>query len=180
MLENQVVKKYESVEWVPAAFARRGQIYDTLRTGLYNTVKVKLFTPAQEKTLDTMRNSGRDDLAAKADELEDTAKEFWRKKKQQELDGADELMVRYYATAVAYARKYNVRNPAINRAISRLAYYTDIIGDANMQKYVTNTNDPVNKGAKLSYTPNMYVQTRPGLTTLPPPSGEAKPLPAAP
>ena len=28
MLENQVVKKYESVEWVPAAFARRGQIYD--------------------------------------------------------------------------------------------------------------------------------------------------------
>lgn len=180
MLESQVVKKYESVEWVPAAFARRGQIYDTLRTGLYNTVKVKLFTPAQEKTLDTMRNSGRDDLAAKADELEDTAKEFWRKKKQQELDGADELMVRYYATAVAYARKFNVRNNTINRAISRLAYYTDIIGDANMQKYVTNTNDPVNKGAKLSYTPNMYVQTRPGLTTLPPPSGEAKPLPAAP
>lgn len=180
MLENQVVKKYESVEWVPAAFARRGQIYDTLRTGLYNTVKVSLFTKQQEATLNTMRNSGRDDLMNKADELEDAAKEFWRKKKQQELDGADELMVRYYATAVAYARKFNVRNVAINRAISRLAYYTDIIGDAKMQQYVTNTNDPVNKGAKLTYTPNMYVQTRPGLTTLPPPSGEAKPLPAAP
>ena len=69
----------------------------------------------------------------------------------------------------------------ITKAIGRLAYYTDIIGDANMQKYVTNTPDPTTKGAtKLSYTPNMYVQTRPGLTTLPTAQGSATPLPASP
>jgi hypothetical protein len=90
-------------------------------------------------------------------------------------------MVRRYATAVAYARKYNVKNPAITKAIGRLAYYTDIIGDAKMQQYVTNAPDPTTKGAtKLTYSPNMYVQTRPGLTTLPAAQGDAKPLPAAP
>lgn len=180
-LENEVIKKYESLEWVPAAFARQGAIFDTLRSGLYNTVKVKLFSAEQERLLNTMRNSGRDDLMNKADELEDAAKDFWKQKKQQELDGADEIMVRRYATSVAYARKYNVKNPAITKAIGRLAYYTDIIGDAKMQQYVTNSPDPTTKGAsKLPYTSNMYVQTRPGLTVLPAAQGDSKPLPASP
>lgn len=180
-LETEVIKKYESLEWVPAAFARQGAIFDTLRTGLYNTVKVKLFDAQGEKLLNTMRNSGRDELMNKADELEDKAKDFWKAKKQQELDGADEIMVRRYATSVSYARKYNVKNPAITKALGRLAYYTDIIGDAKMQQYVSNTPDPTTKGAtKLTYSPNMYVQTRPGLTTLPAAQGDARPLPAAP
>jgi hypothetical protein len=144
---------------------------------------VKLFTPQQEKFLATMRSSGRDDLMNKADELEDAAKDFWRKKKQQELDGADQVMIKRYASAVALARKYNVRNAALSRAVSRLAYYTDIIsgGDAKMAEYVTSTPDPTNKGAtKLTYSPRQYVQTRPGLAALPPPQGNASPLPAAP
>ncbi|MBX3259990.1 MAG: tetratricopeptide repeat protein [Labilithrix sp.] len=180
-LENEVIKKYESLEWVPAAFARQGAIFDTLRSGLYNTVKVKLFDAQGEKVLNTMRNSGRDDLMNKADELEDKAKDFWRGKKQQELDAADEVMVRRYATSVSYARKYNVKNAAITKAIGRLAYYTDIIGDAKMQQFVTNAPDPTTKGAtKLTYAPNQYVQTRPGLTALPPAQGNSNPLPAAP
>jgi hypothetical protein len=177
---DELAKKYQSLEWVPAIRAREGRIYDTLRTGLYNTVKVKIMTTQQEKLLDTMRNSGRQDLMDKADQLEDAAKDFWRNKKQQELDGADQLMVRYYATAVAYAREYNVRNPEVQNAIGRLAYYTDIIGDAKLGGYVTSTNDPVKTGSKLTYSPRMYVQTRPGLASLPPPNGDAKPLPAAP
>ena len=138
-------------------------------------------TAAQAKLLDTMRNSGRDELMNKADALEDAVKDRWKLGKQKELDGADELMVRHYGTAVAYARKYNVKNTAITRAIGRLAYYTDIIGDAKMQQYVTNAPDPTNKtGGKLTYTPNMYVQTRPGLTSLPPAQGNAISLPVAP
>ncbi|HVJ88226.1 MAG TPA: tetratricopeptide repeat protein, partial [Labilithrix sp.] len=121
-LENEVIKKYESLEWVPAAFARQGAVFDTLRTGLYNTVKVKLFSSDQERVLNTMRNSGRDDLMEKADQLEDAAKDFWKQKKQQELDGADEIMIRRYATAVTYARKFNVKNPATSKAVGRLAY----------------------------------------------------------
>ena len=137
-------------------------------------------TPAQQKLLETMLNSGRDDLMNKANDLEDAVKDFWKQKKQQELDGADEIMVRRYATAVAYARKYNVKNAAVTRAIGRLAYYTDIIGDAKMAQYVSNTPDPTNPGSKLTYTTNMYVQTRPGLTTLPAAQGAATPLPASP
>ena len=191
-LENEIIKKYESLEWVPAAFARRGAIFDTLRSGLYFTTtaptgqapkagQVRVMTAAQAKLLDTMRNSGRDELMNKADALEDAVKDRWKLGKQKELDGADELMVRHYGTAVAYARKYNVKNTAITRAIGRLAYYTDIIGDAKMQQYVTNAPDPTNKtGGKLTYTPNMYVQTRPGLTSLPPAQGNAISLPVAP
>ena len=180
-LDEQVIKKYESVDWVPAAIARQGAIYDTLRTGLYNTVKVKLFTPQFEQALATMRNSGRDDLMNRADEIEDLAKDYWRKKKQQELDDADTLMVRRYATAVALGRRFNVKNQHVTRALARLAYFTDIIGDAKMAAAVTSTPDPTTKGAtKLSYTPNMYVQTRSGLTALPPASGAQTPLPAAP
>jgi hypothetical protein len=180
-LENEVIKKYESLEWVPAAFARQGAIFDTLRSGLYNTVKVKLFDAQGERLLNTMRNSGRDDLMNQADSLEDQAKDFWKAKKQQELDGADEIMIRRYATSVSYARKYNVKNPAITKAIGRLAYYTDIIGDAKMQQYVTNAPDPTTKGAtKLTYSQNQYVQTRPGLTALPAAQGDSKPLPASP
>ena len=190
--ENEVIKKYESLDWVPAAFARQGAIWDTLRSGLYNTTtytgpnpvptgKIRLLTTQQEKLLETMRNSGRDALMTKADETEDKVKDFWKQKKQQELDGADEIMVRRYATSVAYARKFNVKNPAVTRAVGRLAYYTDIIGDAKLAQYVGNTPDPTNKGSsKLNYTTNMYVQTRPGLTTLPAAQGGAAPIPASP
>jgi tetratricopeptide (TPR) repeat protein len=186
-LENEVIKKYESLEWVPAAFARQGAIFDTLRSGLYFTVqgkgpgKIALLTTQQERMLDTMRNSGRQDLMDKADQLEDAVKDFFKQKKQQELDGADEVMIRRYSTAVAYARKFNVKGPAITKAIGRLAYYTDIIGDAKMQQYVTSTPDPTTKGAsKLPYGSNQYVQTRPGLTSLPAAQGNSLPLPAAP
>ncbi|MBX3227225.1 MAG: tetratricopeptide repeat protein [Labilithrix sp.] len=191
-LEQEIIRKYESLDWVPAAFARQGAIFDTLRSGLYNTItytgpnpvpagKIRLMTLQQEKMLDTMRNSGRDDLMTKADELEDAVKDFWKQKKQQELDGADEIMIRRYATAVAYARRFNVKNAAVTKAVGRLAYYTDIIGDAKMAQYVGNTPDPTTKGAsKLTYTTNMYVQTRPGLTALPAAQGAQTSLPPAP
>ena len=50
-------------------------------------------------------------------------KDFWKQKKQQELDGADEIMIRRYSTSVAYSRKFNVKNSAVTRAVGRLAYY---------------------------------------------------------
>lgn len=182
---DAMIKKYESLEWVPTAIARQGAIYDTLRTGLYNMVlkNDELFTAQERTTIKQMRDSGRPELEELADKLEDGKTDFWRQKKQIELDGADQVMVKRYASAVAYARKYNVRNAQLSRAVSRLAYFTDVIngGDAKMAEYVTSTPDPTNKGAtKLPYAPRQYVQTRPGLAALPPPQGNASPLPAAP
>jgi hypothetical protein len=182
---DAMIKKYESLEWVPTAIARQGALYDTLRTGLYNMVlkNDELFTPQVKSMLKQMHDSGRPELDEKANAIEDGTQDFWRQKKQIELDGADQVMIKRYASAVAYARKYNIRNAQLSRAVSRLAYYTDVIsgGDAKMAEYVTSTPDPTNKGAtKLTYSPRQYVQTRPGLAALPPPEGKASPLPAAP
>ncbi len=179
---QHIIATYPSVEWVPAAIARQGALYDELRTGLYNAVPpaVTLFSKQQETLLKQMENSGRDDLADKADELRSAIRDGWRTKRDAELAAADEVMVRRYATAVSLARQYNVKNPAVTHAIARLAYFTDLLTDAKMGEYVTKTTDPNDKNRKLDYKPGQYVQSRPGLPLVPPPSGAAEPLPIAP
>jgi hypothetical protein len=179
---ERITKTYPSVEWVPAAIARRGALYDQLRTGLYNTVPpaLKFFTAKEEAFLKTLENSGRDDLADKADELKTAKREFWRSKKERELAGADEIMTKYYATSVAMARKYNVRNPQVQKAVGRLAYFTDIIGDAKLKEYVTKVTDPNDSSRKLDYKDGQYMQSRPGMLPAPPLNGNAQPLPAVP
>jgi tetratricopeptide (TPR) repeat protein len=181
---EHIVRTYQSLDWVPAAFARKGTVWDSLRTGLYNTVPpaLKYFTPQQDRQLKMLEDSGRDDLAAQADNIRSTVKEAWRAKKESELNGSDTLMVRYFAMSVAYARKYNIRNPYVANAINRLAYYTDIIGDAKMREYVTATLDPTDpsKQAHLSYTDGQFVQQRPGLTAVPPSEANEEPVPVAP
>ncbi len=181
---DKIVKKYKSLEWLPTAVARQGQVFDTLRMGLYNMVKVETMTPEEKRLVKQMRDSGRPELDQLADTLEDAKTDFWRKKKAQELDGADTVMIKRYAQAVAYARRFNVRNAQLTRAVSRLAFFTDVIngGDAKMGEIVRSTPDPDpdKKGQNLSYSPRQYVQSRPGLGALPPPEGKASPLPAAP
>jgi hypothetical protein len=140
----------------------------------------KYFTAKQEGLLKQLDNSGRQNLQDQADELRTQVKEAWRAKKDKELAASDELMVRRYATAVALARQYNIRNTFVTSAIQRLAYFTDVIGEANMRQYVTRTTDPNNKSRTLTYTDGMYVQSRPGLTATPPSNGEAPSAPVAP
>ncbi len=177
-----IVDTYKSLEWVPAALARRGSLYDSLRTGLYYCAgaEFKLIPTKFQKLLNSMRNSGRDALVDQADDLEAKIKQGWRDKRDSEVDAADQIMVRYYAQAVALSRAYNVRNPGVARAVARLAYFTDLIGDPKMATYVSSTNDPTHQGSKLSYTNQMYVQTRPGLPETLPENGSALPLPVAP
>jgi hypothetical protein len=179
-LLEHITSTYPSLEWVPAAIARQGTLFDSLRSGLYNAVppQIKYFTPKQEALLKQLENSGRDNLQAQADDLRTTVKEGWRTKKDTELVAADELMVRRYATAVALARKYNVRNDEVTHAIARLAYFTDIIGNDKMRQYVSKAKDA--NGSPLSYTNDMYLQSRPGLTATPTPNGEGLPVPVAP
>jgi hypothetical protein len=183
---DRIARTYPSVEWTPAAIARQGSIWDGLRTGLYNTTTggkdacFKLFTVQQENVLKQMENSGRDNLIDQAGEIRDRAKENWRTKKESELAGTDTLMVRKYAQAVYLGRRYNVRNQWVAKAIGKLAYYTDILGDAKMKDYVTVTSDPTDPNRKLDYKDGQYPQSRPGLTATPSPNGGALPLPVAP
>ncbi len=178
-----VVQTYDtSLEWIPAVLERRGSLYDSLRTGLYycGGSAFKLFTPKQESTLKTMRASGRDELVDLADDIESKVKAGWKGKRDQEIDGADTVMIRYYAQSAALQKTYNIRNAWTARAIARLAYFTDLIGDAKMATYVNAAPSIGAPGTKLVYTNGMYPQMRSGLPLTLPSSGIAAPLPVAP
>lgn len=179
---ERVTKAYASVEWVPAAIARRGGIWDTLRTGIYNAVPpaIKFFNAKEEAFLKQLEDSGRDDLAEKADELRAAKRTFWRDKKDRELAGVDELMVKHYASSVAIAKRYNVRNVHVQKATARLAYFTDIIGDAKLKEYVTKTTDPNEPSRKLDYKDGQYPRSRSGLSPQLPSTGVTQSMPVAP
>jgi outer membrane protein assembly factor BamD (BamD/ComL family) len=181
---ERIGRTYPSVEWTPAVIARQGALWDSLRTGLYNTVppKLKYFTAQDEAKLKMLENSGRPELEEQAGQIRDAVRDGWRTRKEKELTGADTLMVRRYASSVALARRYNIKNASTQRAIARLAYFTDIIGDAKMREYVTQTGDPTDQtGAKkLEYKDGQYVQTRPGQTAVPASNGAPLALPVSP
>jgi hypothetical protein len=157
-LEREVVRKYESPVWVVQALARQGAIFDALRMNLYRTTNPVLLPAAGEALVARLRASGQ---VTRADELEDAARDAWRRRKATELDGADEVMVRRYATAIASARAYGVTSPAVSRAIARLGWFTDVIGDAKLEAWVRRATDP--RGTPLAYTARMYDLARPGL-----------------
>jgi len=68
------------------------------------------------------------------------------------------------------ARRYNVSSGAVTRALRRLAFFTDIIGEAKIKQYTANVKD-------LNYTEGMFTKMRPGQVTAPPPQGSPPPLP---
>lgn len=166
------VNTYGSIEYVTAALARQGSLYDSLRTGLFNTrePQLKLFTAAEEKTLKQLENSGNDDLVDKAAEFRDKRTQLWRQKRDQELTSADTIMVQRYVTAITIAKKFNVRTGAVNKALQRLAFFTDVIGDAKMGQYSQGIEG-------FTYQEGMFQKARPGLTVEPDVSIQPGPIP---
>jgi len=151
-LRADVIDKMRSAAWVANAVARQGAIWDTLRTSLYDVTKVKTLDARGEALVASLKKSGQE---TRAGELEDTASEVWRARKAKELDAVEALLVARYATAVAHAQKHGVKSAEITHALSRLAYFTDLLGDAKMRAYVTS--------AGLPYDDHMYVTKQPGL-----------------
>jgi outer membrane protein OmpA-like peptidoglycan-associated protein len=154
------VKAGASVEWEVAALARQGTVYDALRTGLYDALPpaVHYFSPEQEAILRRLETSGVATLQQQADDMRTTVKDTWRNEKEAALDQADARMVSSYVTALALARAHGARGRWVNRAIERLAYFSDILGDAKMREYVTHTKDPTDlTGARyVEYSDGMF------------------------
>ena len=169
---QHVSDAYVSPEWTIAAISRQGSLYDSLRTGLYNVrpPALKMFDAKTEALLKRAENSDDPDLQAKADEVRVQVQEAWRKKRDQELDSADKVMIDRYATSVTLARRYNVSNPAVVRAIRRLAFMTEVIGEVKMKQFTSTVKD-------LGYTEGMFQRMRPGQVSAPPPQGLPEPLP---
>jgi hypothetical protein len=170
---QRIVDDYAAPEWAAASIARQGSLYDSLRTGLYETRPPALimFDKKTEKLLKMAETSDNPDLQEKADAARTNVTNAWRDKREKELNSADEIMVDRYANAVMLARRYNVSNPAVVRAIQRLAFFTDVIGEAKLQQYGGRVKD-------LNYTPGMFLRIRPGLDAAPEANGMAAPLPA--
>lgn len=170
-----IVDSYVSPEWTTAALARQGSVYDSLRTGLYNTrpPALKMFSAKQEKALKQAEQSDNLELQEKADAIRVKVQQTWRDRRDQELDGADQVMVDRYANAIVLARRYTISNPEVTRAIRRLAFFTDVIGEAKMRQFSSGVKD-------LNYTEAMFPKMRPGIVTTPPSDALPAPLPVAP
>lgn len=164
------IEFYGSPEWGTAAVARQGSLYDSLRTGLYNTrpPALKMFDRKTEATLRRAEESDNLELQEKADALRIRVENAWRDQRDKELASADQVMVDRYGTAITLARRYNVSNPAVVRAIQRLAFFTEVIGEAKLKAYTARVKD-------LGYSEGMFLRIRPGLVTAP----EANAMPKA-
>jgi hypothetical protein len=169
---QSVVDNYLSAEWTTVAMARQGSLYDSLRTGLYNTrpPALQMYTKKQEAALKQAEQSDVPELQERADAMRTSIQQAWRDARDKELDSADTVLIDRYAASVVLARRYNVSNPAITRAIRRLAYITDVIGEAKMQTHASKVPD-------LNYQPGTFQKMRPGLVTTPKPAGMPRPLP---
>ncbi|HSC85666.1 MAG TPA: hypothetical protein VLC09_00265 [Polyangiaceae bacterium] len=159
---GRIVDRYLSQKWAAVAVARQGSVYDSLRTGLYNTrpPELKMFTPQQERALKLAEDSGDEKLLDQADQIRFGVNDAWRKKRDTELDGADRIVVDRYSTAVLLAQRYNVSDASLTRAIRRLAFLTDVVGEAKMATYTGSIKD-------LGYKPGMFQRMRPGVTVAP-------------
>jgi len=172
---EHVIEAYMSPEWVVAARSRQGSLYDSLRTGLYNARPpgLKLFNDKEEKILKKFRDSDNPDDQEKADQYEQKRRELWRTTRDTELASADQIMINRYVQAVFYSRKFNVSNPAVDKAIQRLAFATDILGDDKIRQYSSSVKD-------FTYTDGMFLRARPGITVEADPKPLPMPLPVVP
>lgn len=169
---QHVIDTYGVPEWTAVALARQGTVWDSVRTGLYNTrpPDLRMFDAKQEALLQRAENSDNPDLQARADEIRVSVQQQWRDAREKELNGADEVMVDRYAKSVAVARRFNVSNPALTHAIRRLAFFTDVIGEAKMKQFAGRVKE-------LGYTDGMFVRMRPGQVAAPVAAGLPEPLP---
>ena len=93
----------------------------------------------------------------------------WREARDRELDSADQVMVDRYGNAITLARRYNVSNPAVVRAIAAPGV---LHGRDRRSEAGSNTRRACRAS---SYSPGMFLRIRPGLVTAPTPEGMAPP-----
>jgi hypothetical protein len=171
---QHIVDAYVSPQWTTVAVARQGSLYDSLRTGLYNTrpPELKMFDAKTEALLKKAERSDNLELQEKADAVRVKVRQAWRDKRDQELRSADRIMVDRYATSVTLARRFNVSSPQVTQAIRRLAFVADLIGEGQMTQFASSVQE-------LKYQPGMFAKMRPGLVTAPQPNVKPAPLPVA-
>ncbi|MEM1032646.1 MAG: hypothetical protein AAGN82_20035 [Myxococcota bacterium] len=180
-----VIDSFGSRKWAVAARARQGSLLDTCRSGLYNAREpgLKLYTAKEEKVLkqldDLCVNQGSDEACDKYDDFTSRRRLQWQQTRSSDLDKVDKAMVRAYVTAMLLARQWKVNSAASDRGVSRLAFFTDIIGDQKLRQHTDGLQDPVS-GETFVYRDKMFLRMRRGLGTEVSPGINPAPLPAIP
>lgn len=162
---QDIIVAYESRPWSVAARARQGTLYDSCRTGLFNARQpgLKLYSDREEKLLKLAETSDREDLQETADALRQSRRELWRATRERMLNDADAAMVKFYVEAVVWGKAWKIRNAAVDQAIRRLAFFTDILGDSKLREWSQGIADPITK-QPFEYRDGMFVRSRPGLS----------------
>ncbi|MBM4375962.1 MAG: tetratricopeptide repeat protein [Deltaproteobacteria bacterium] len=185
-----VVEKYQSPRWTIAARARRGTLYDSTRTGLYNTREpaLKLYSDEQKpmklcailkkpkcseveflKELDKQcTETGSEASCTAYDSFTAKRRTDWKTRRDSLIDGADKVMVASYTEAIALSQYSRVRTKEVDMAIARLAFHQDIIGDAKLREHSSSVRDPNHKDDEgkplpFEYVDGMFPRMRRGL-----------------
>jgi outer membrane protein assembly factor BamD (BamD/ComL family) len=176
---QSVITKYESRRWAVAARARQGSLYDSCRTGLFNAQEpgLKLYVKKEEdvlKKLDKLcEDEGSEVACGKADDFRAKRRADWRKTREDLLNNPDRAMVAGYAEAIIWARAWKLRSDAVDKAVQRLAFFTDILGDDKLREYTSVLKDPSTQ-QPFQYTDKLFLRMRRGMTA----DVEAEVLPA--
>ena len=165
---------YQSKIWLPAAWARTGTLFDSLRQGLDNYAPV-YFDAALQNKINTLlawppcqgatncvvlppipgllpQGGSWADGSSAVTAINVAARQVWHTFWDAQMDQLTQTMISNYATSAWFARKANVKNDAVRNGINRLALYSsrdDFKDGAQfpMSKYVGNTNDPFDPNA---------------------------------
>jgi hypothetical protein len=145
-----IAKTYHSGFWAAVAFARIGLMWSHLRAQMdaCTAQNVALFTPEQQKTLDKLEKSGRQEMIDQANDIKKTVPDLFNHKKTAEEGAAEELAIRRLALSVATANAYGVLHPLLDGAKTELAQLRTAIGDERMKAYLSGAGDPFDPDRK--------------------------------
>jgi hypothetical protein len=176
-----IIEAFGSRAWSAAARTRQASLYDRCRTGLFfaREPALHLFNEREKRLLDAATGSNDPELLSRADDFRQNRRLLWRTARGRLLDDADRPTIRGYAEAALWARAWKVKSPAVDPAVQRLAYFTNLLGDARIRAYVSTLVDPETR-RPFEYRDGLFLTTRPGLPLAPAARGLPEPLPALP
>ena len=190
-LLEHVATEYGSFEWAAAATARDR---DALRLDPHGTRPRRRRTTSRRSrtrcsrssrtVADKLNDAGQGDKADQVqksiDDTKDAVRAKWRATKDQYLEVCNQKMVGKYVTAALIARKYNVKDAAVQNARRAAGVFHRLPRRRQDEAVRREHPRPLDPDSKLVYANGEFLQWRSGVVSTPPASGQPAPLPAAP
>jgi hypothetical protein len=150
---DQVINAHSSPEWRAIATARQAVLYYTLylRLDTARAPNVYMFNEEQLAMLQAADESGNRELIEKAASIRAKVGRAWRDAKRQELDGAGEVLVDRFATALFIANEARTARIVSSAATVVLGDLTALLGAERMGAAVARVKS-------VPYSPGVFVR----------------------